>query len=58
MQINDKDICEIIEEVHRRYKLDKELDIGLISQCQYDEISSENEEESSGESNNEEDDEL
>ena len=32
-----------------RYKFDKEFDIGLISECEYDENSSGNEEESSGE---------
>jgi len=30
MKINDDDICEIIEEVYRRDKFDKEFDIGLI----------------------------
>ena len=31
MKIDDDDICEIIEEVYRRDKFDKEFDIGLIS---------------------------
>ena len=30
MKIDDDDICEIIEEVYRRDKFDKEFDIGLI----------------------------
>ena len=31
MKINDDDVCEIIKEVYRRDKFDKEFDIGLIS---------------------------
>ena len=54
MKINANNICDIIEEVHRRDKFDKEFDIGLTSECKYDEDSSENEEDSSGKSNNEE----
>ena len=56
-KIDDNDICEIMEEVHRRNKFDKEFDTVLISECEYDEDSSKNEEENSGESNNEEGDE-
>jgi len=48
MKIDDDDICEIIEEVYRRDKFDKEFDIGLISECEEDESNSEDEEESSG----------
>ena len=48
MKIDDDDICEIIEERYRRDKFNKEFDIGLISECEYDEEISENEEESSG----------
>ena len=31
MKIDDDDVCEIIKEVYRRDKFDKEFDIGLIS---------------------------
>ena len=48
MKIDDDDICEIIEEVYRRDKFDKEFDIGLISECKNDESISEDKEESSG----------
>ena len=48
MKIDDDDVCEIIKEMYRRDKLNKEFDIGLISECEYDEDISENEEESSG----------
>ena len=58
MKIDDNDECEIIEEVNRRDNFNKEFDIGLTSEYEYDEDSNENEEESSGESNNEEGDEL
>ena len=58
IKIGDNDECEIIEEVNRRDNFDKEFDIGLTSEYEYDEDSNENEEESSGESNNEEGDEL
>ena len=58
IKIGDNDACEIIKEVNRRDNFDKEFDIGLISECEYDEDSNENEEESSGESNNEQGDEL
>ena len=49
MKIDDEDIREIIEEVYRRDKFDKEFDIGLISECEEDGSNSEDEEESSGE---------
>ena len=49
MKIYDDDICEIIEEVYRRDKFDKEFDIGLISECEEDGSNSGDEEESSGE---------
>ena len=49
MKIDDDNICEIIEEVYRRYKVDKEFDIGLISECEDDESNSADEEKSSGE---------
>ena len=58
MKIYDHDIYEIIEEVQRRDKFDKDFDTGVISKCEYNKDSSENEERSSGESNNEEDGEL
>ena len=58
MKINDNDTREIIEEAHRRDQFDKYFDIGLISECEYIEYSSENEEESSKYSNNEESNEL
>ena len=48
MKIDDDDICEIIEEVYRRDKFDKEFNIGLISECEDDESISEDKEESSG----------
>ena len=49
MKIDDKDIKEIIEEVYRRDKFDKEFDIGLISEYEEDGSNSEDEEESSDE---------
>ena len=49
MKIDDEDISEIIEEVYRRDKFDKEFDIGLISECEEDGSNSEDEEESSDE---------
>ena len=49
MKIDDDDICQIIEEVYRRDKFDKEFDIGLISECEEDGSNSEDEEESSDE---------
>ena len=58
MKIYDHDIYEIIEEVQRRDKFDKDFDSGVISECEYNKDSSENEERSSGESNNKEDGEL
>ena len=48
MKIDDDDIYEIIKEVNRRDKFDKDFDIGVISECEYDEDTSENEEKSSG----------
>ena len=47
MKINDDDVCEIIEEVYRRDKFDKDFNIGLISEYEDDESISEDEEESS-----------
>ena len=58
MKIDDDGICEIIKKVHRRDNIDKEFIIGLISECEYDEDSSENKVGGSGESNNEEGDDL
>ena len=49
MKIDDDDIREIIEEVYRRDKFDKDFDIGLISECEEDGSNSEDEEGSSGE---------
>ena len=49
MKIDDEDIREIIEEVYRRDKFDKEFDIGLISECEEDGSNSEDEEEISSE---------
>ena len=43
MKIDYNDVCEIIEDVHRRDNFDKEFDIGLISKCEYDEDTSTNE---------------
>ena len=48
MKIDDDDVFEIIAEVHRRDKFDKEFNIGLIFECEYDENTRENEEKSSG----------
>ena len=48
MKIDDDNVCEIIEEVNRRDKFDKDIDIGLISECEDDESISEDEEESGG----------
>ena len=33
MRTDDDDVCEIIEEVYRRDKFDKEFNIGLIYEC-------------------------
>ena len=52
MKIYDDDVCEIIEEVYRRDKFDKEVNIGLISDCEDDESISDDEEESSGNDTN------
>ena len=52
MKMDDEDIREIIEQVYRRDKFDKEFDIGLISECEEDGSNSEDEEESSGEDSN------
>ena len=49
MKIDDEDIKEIIEEVYRRDKFNKDFDIGLISKCEEDGSNSEDEEESSDE---------
>ena len=49
MKIDDEDVKEIIEEVYRRDKFDKEFDIELISECEEDGSNSEDEEESSDE---------
>ena len=49
MKIDDEDIREIIDEVYRRDKFDKEFDIKLISECEEDGSNSEEEEESSDE---------
>ena len=43
MKIDD-DVWEIIEEVYRRDKFDKEFNIGLMSKCEDDESISEDEE--------------
>ena len=48
IKIDDEDIKEIIEEVYRRDKFDKEFDIGLIFEYEYDEYTSENEDKCSG----------
>ena len=48
IKIDDDDVCGIIEEVYKRDKFEKEFNIGLISECKYDERNSEDEEESSG----------
>ena len=36
IKIDDNDIYELIEEMHRKDKFDKELDIGLTFECGYD----------------------
>lgn len=48
MKIDDDDVWEIIEEVHKKDKFDKEFDIGLIFEYEYGNDTSENEEDSSG----------
>ena len=58
MKVDDNDICEIIESVHRRDKFDIVFDIDIVSECECNEGSSENEEESSGENDNKEYDEI
>ena len=58
VKIDNINICEIIEEVHRRDEFDKGFDIGLTPKCKYYEDIIESEEEISDESDNEEIDEL
>ena len=45
--IDDEDINKVIEEIHNRNKDDRELDIGVVSRCVYDNESSSNEEKNS-----------
>ena len=33
MKIDDEDMNEVIEEIHRRDKFDKEFDIDIVSEC-------------------------
>ena len=47
MKKDDGNVCKLIEEVYRRYKFDKEFNIGLISECKDDESISEDEVENS-----------
>ena len=47
MRIYGDDVCKIIEEVHKIDNVHKDIDIRLISECEYDEDTSENEEKSS-----------
>ena len=44
MKVDSDDINEIIEEVHRKDKFDKQFDIGLMSECEYNEGSNNNKE--------------
>ena len=44
IKTDDEDMNGIIEEVHRRYKFDLGINIGVISECEYDDESSNNEE--------------
>ena len=46
MKIDDEDMNEIIEDVHKRDNFNKEFDIGVVSKCEYDDDSSNNEEKS------------
>ena len=48
MKMDDNDVCDVIEEVHRRDKFNKEYDVRLISECEYDKDTSKNEEKISG----------
>ena len=45
IKIDDEDTNEIIEEVHRRNKFDKDFDIGVVIECESDNDSSNNEDE-------------
>ena len=47
-KIDDDDVYEIIEEVYWRDKFGKEFNIGLISECEDDKITSEDDEKGSG----------
>ena len=47
-KIDNDDVFQIIEEVYRRDKFDKEFDMCMMSECEVDESISEDEEESSG----------
>ena len=42
IKIDDNDVFEIIEEVHKRDKFNKQFDIGFISEYEYIEEFSEN----------------
>ena len=44
IEIDDEDMNEIIEEVRRRGKFDKEFHIGVVFEWEYDDGSSNNEE--------------
>ena len=48
MKIDDDNVYEIIEEVYWRDKFGKEFNIGLISECEDDKITSEDDEKGSG----------
>ena len=41
MKIDDNDVCDKGEVIHRRETFDKEFTIGLTSECEYDEDFSE-----------------
>lgn len=49
IKIDDEAMNKIIEEVHKRYKFDKEFYIGIIFEWEYDDDSKINEEKSSDE---------
>ena len=53
MKIDNDDTNEVIEEMHRICKFQKDFNIGDVSECEYNDDSNSNKEESSYEKDNE-----
>lgn len=52
MKIDNEEMNEVIAEIYRRYKIDKEFDTSVVSECEYDDVPSSNKGESSDKENN------